>query len=233
MDNREALAEKPEAPAVEQEAVEEKEERRFVILSDEEIQKIAKMAAKEGADAYKKELEATLKERTEKVRYSAKTLIQHYRKLKRMKESAVYEPENLTDVTLKEVFENIIGECRRGEFNMTSIKKSTITTGVIMNHVDVQLENYKRECERSQIPDIQRRYRIVEMVYLSEEPMTIEEVAEVECIDKSNVYRTLEKAYDDLTALFFGVEGLDIAEYRRQKRMEKRAERKNRAKKSQ
>ena len=116
---------------------------------------------------------------------------------------------------------------------MTSIKKSTITTGVNMNHVDVQLENYKRECERSQIPDIQRRYRIVEMVYLSEEPMTIEEVAEVECIDKSNVYRTLEKAYDDLTALFFGVEGLDIAEYRRQKRMEKRADRKNRAKKSQ
>ena len=45
MDNREALAEKPEAPAVEQEAVEEKEERSFVILSNEEIQKIAMMAA--------------------------------------------------------------------------------------------------------------------------------------------------------------------------------------------
>ena len=66
---------------------------------------------------------------------------------------------------------------------------------------------------------------------------SINNILKNKVIDKSNVYRTLEKAYDDLTALFFGVEGLDVAEYRRKKRMEKKAARKtgnkNGAKKTQ
>ena len=46
------------------------------------------------------------------------------------------------------------------------------------------------------------------------------EVAEIENIDKSNIYRTLEKAYDDLATLFFCIEGLDVVEYRKRQRKE-------------
>lgn len=58
-------------------------------------------------------------------------------------------------------------------------------------------------------------------MYLDETPIKAEEVAEEENINKSNIYRTLERAYDDLTVLFFGVEGLDIAEYKKRRYTER------------
>lgn len=188
-------------------------------LSQEEMAHIVKLAAKEGIAAYKREQEENLMNRTEKVRNSAKLLIQHYRKLKRMKDTSIYDTDTITDPTLSEIFEHILNECRKGEFHLTSIKKNSITTGMIMNHVDVQLENYKRECSKSPIVEIQRRYRVVEMMFLKENSMKAVEVAEIENIDKSNIYRTLEKAYDDLATLFFCIEGLDVVEYRKRQRI--------------
>lgn len=219
----------------------EKQEAKFVVLSEDEIAQMMKKAAREGAKegiaAYESKQAIVMAERTEKVRNSAKTLVQHYRQLKKMKDTSVYDPDTVTDLTLAGIFDYILDECRKEEFELTSTKKNMLITGMLLNHVDTQLENYKRECEQSKIPDIERRYRVVEMMFLNEEPMKPDDVAEVENIDKSNVYRTLEKAYDDLTALFFGVEGLDVAEYRRKKRMEKKAARKtgnkNGAKKTQ
>lgn len=223
------------------EEVLEKPEAKFVVLTEDEIAKMMKKAAREGAKegiaAYESKQAIVMAERTEKVRNSAKTLVQHYRQLKKMKDTSVYDPDTVTDLTLAGIFDYILDECRKEEFELTSTKKNMLITGMLLNHVDTQLENYKRECEQSKIPDIKRRYRVVEMMYLNEEPMKPDDVAEVENIDKSNVYRTLEKAYDDLTALFFGVEGLDVAEYRKKKRMEKKAARKtgnkNGAKKTQ
>lgn len=216
-------------------------ETKFVVLTEEEITKMMKKAAREGAKegiaAYESKQAIVMAERTEKVRNSAKTLVQHYRQLKKMKDTSVYDPDTVTDLTLAGILDYILDECRKEEFELTSTKKNMLITGMLLNHVDTQLKNYKKECEQSKIPDVERRYRVVEMMFLNEEPMKPDDVAEVENIDKSNVYRTLEKAYDDLTALFFGVEGLDVAEYRRKKRMEKKAARKtgnkNGAKKTQ
>ncbi len=194
-------------------------EVKLITITEDAIAEIIKMAAnegaKEGVSAYKRELEMDACARTEKVRNSAKMLVKHYRKLKRMKDTSVYDTDTVTDPTLREIFAEMLDQCRKGEFDLTSTKKNSIVTGMMMNHVDVQLENYRRECEKSSIPEIQRRYRVVEMMFLQDTPLRADEVAEIENIDKSNVYRTLEKAYDDLTALFFGVEGLNVVEYRK------------------
>ena len=60
--------------------------------------------------AYKKEQEVRLSERTEKVRNSAKMLLQHYRKLKRMEDTSIYDIDTITDPTLSEIFEHILDE---------------------------------------------------------------------------------------------------------------------------
>ena len=90
-----------------------------------------------------------------------------------------------------------------------------------MNHVDVKLEEYKKECRRSRIIDVQRRYRVIEMLYIREDRMSVEEVAEAEECDKSTIYRTLEKAYDDLTVLMFGIDGVITMGMKRQARKNK------------
>lgn len=216
-----------EITAVAEEQIEEvKEEKKYVVISAEDLDDLIKAAGKEGAkkgvEAYERRKEKEREEFADKVKNSAKTIIIHYRQLKKMKNTSVTDADTVTDPTLKEILDGILDRVRKEEFNLTSTNKNRIVTGMLMNHVDVQLENYKRECRKSKIQDIQRRYRVVEMIYLRENPMDLEEVAEQEQIDKSTVYRTLEKAYDDLSVLFFGIEGVKSIETRRSARNTKK-----------
>lgn len=77
-------------------------ETKFVVLTEEEITKMMKKAAREGAKegiaAYESKQAIVMAERTEKVRNSAKTLVQHYRQLKKMKDTSVYDPDTVTDL---------------------------------------------------------------------------------------------------------------------------------------
>ena len=195
------------------------------VVTESELAMIAEVAAEKAISTYKREQEE------QKCRYSAKLLIIHYKRLKRMKDTSVYDANTVTDATLAEIFDNMLGKIRMNEFDLTSTNRNRIITGMLMNHVDVQLENYQKECEKSKEQDVARRYRIVEMMYLREESLTADEVADVESIDKSNVYRTLERAYDDLAVLFFGVDGAKMVELRKREIKAKRERsKKNRGK---
>ena len=192
------------------------------VVTESELAMIAEVAAEKAISTYKREQEEQMQQQAEKCRYSAKLLIIHYKRLKRMKDTSVYDAE---------IFDNMLGKIRMNEFDLTSTNRNRIITGMLMNHVDVQLENYQKECEKSKEQDVARRYRIVEMMYLREESLTADEVADVECIDKSNVYRTLERAYDDLAVLFFGVDGAKMVELRKREIKAKRERsKKNRGK---
>lgn len=199
-------------PEAAQAEIETQGEEKFIIMTPEELDRLVKAAGREGArkgvEAYEKRQEKEREALADKVKNSAKTIIIHYRQLKRMKNTSVCGTDTVTDPTLKEILEGILDQVRKEEFNLTSTNRNRIVTGMLLNHVDVQLENYRKECGRSKIQDIQRRYRVVEMMFLQAEPLRAEEVAELEDIDKSTVYRTLEKAYDDLAVLFFGIEGV-------------------------
>ena len=201
------------------------------VVTESELAMIAEVAAEKAISTYKKEQEEQIQQKAEKCRYSAKLLIIHYKRLKRMKDTSVYDANTVTDATLAEIFDNMLGKIRMNEFDLTSTNRNRIITGMLMNHVDVQLENYQKECEKSKEQDVARRYRIVEMMYLREESLTADEVADVESIDKSNVYRTLERAYDDLAVLFFGVDGAKMVELRKREIKAKRVRsKKNRGK---
>ena len=139
-----------------------------------------------------------------------------------MKDTSVYDSSTVTDMTLAQIFNSMLGRIRMNEFELISTNRNRIITSMLINHVDVQLDNYKKECDKSSEQDFKRRYRIVEMMYLLEESISAEKVADIECIDKSSVYRTLERAYDDLAVLFFGIDGAKMVEW---KKMELKAKR--------
>jgi hypothetical protein len=195
---------------------------KVYIITESELTMIAEIASKEAISAYKREQEKYNCQQLEKCRNSAKMLIVHYKRLKRMKDTSVYDSSTVTDMTLAQIFNSMLGRIRMNEFELTSTNRNRIITGMLMNHVDVQLDNYKKECDKSNEQDFKRRYRIVEMMYLLEESISAEKVADIECIDKSSVYRTLERAYDDLAVLFFGIDGAKMVEW---KKMELKAKR--------
>lgn len=192
------------------------------VVTESELSMIAEVAAEKAISIYKKEQEEMVQQQAEKCRNSAKMLVMHYKRLKKMKDTSVYDTNTVTDTTLAEIFNSMLGKIRTDEFDLTSTNKNRIITGMLMNHVDVQLDNYRRECESSSEPEFGRRYRIVAAIYLQENALSVDAVAENECIDKSNVYRTLEKAYDDLAVLFFGVDGAKMVEFKQRQMKEKR-----------
>lgn len=192
---------------------------RFIVLLPEELEQMIKAAGREGAkqgvEAYRKAEEKAKEERAEKVRNSAKTLLIHYRQLKIMKKTSVVDANTVTDPTLREILEGLAGRIRRNEFELNSTTRNKIKTGMIMNHVDVMLENYRKECKRSRVPEVERRYRVVEAMYLREDRLKVSEVAELEGIEPRTVYMTLDKAYDDLTILIWGIDGMEAVENKR------------------
>ena len=78
-----------------------------------------------------------------------------------------------------------------------------------MAHVNKMLECYQIMCERSNRKDDKRHWRVLEGLYLTEDYTTAEEIAKRERIDKRTVYKDIDICAADLTALFFGVGGIE------------------------
>ncbi len=91
-----------------------------------------------------------------------------------------------------------------------SIEASVLKTKIIMTHVDSMLRVYKKNCESSAIPEVMRRYRVINEIYISLERKSMEEIAEAECCDIATVYRDKKKALEDLAALIFGIDGIKL-----------------------
>ena len=95
------------------------------------------------------------------------------------------------------------------DMQVESIKTSVGRTQLIVEHVREMLRLYEISCERSKKPEDMRRYRIIKGLYLEENPKTIQEIADEEGIDISTAYKDLNAGIRRLTALIFGVDGLN------------------------
>ena len=95
------------------------------------------------------------------------------------------------------------------EIFVESIQRNYITTKIIMTHVNKMLDCYQIMCERSSRQDDARHWRVLEGLYLTEDYTTAEEIARREHIDKRTVYKDIDVCAADLTALFFGVGGIE------------------------
>jgi hypothetical protein len=87
-----------------------------------------------------------------------------------------------------------------------SIKKSITRTYIILAHIDQMLKLYKIYYETSGKAEDERRYRILQAVYLDGEKIT--EICEIEGIDESTYYRDIREACGKLSALIFGIDGI-------------------------
>ena len=97
------------------------------------------------------------------------------------------------------------------EIVVESIKNSATRTAIIMSHVDAMISLYQVYCEKSENRDIDiRRYNIIWDRYISDEPMTVDALAEKYHLAKQNIYADLRVATERLTALIFGVDGLSV-----------------------
>ena len=136
--------------------------------------------------------------------------MRNYRRLNAYYQNAVFSRDNAgeADVDFEDIMRSM-GRPADEEIFVESIQKNYITTRIIMAHVNKMLECYQIMCERSNRKDDKRHWRVLEGLYLTEDYTTAEEIAKRERIDKRTVYKDIDICAADLTALFFGVGGIE------------------------
>ena len=97
------------------------------------------------------------------------------------------------------------------EVIIESIKRSATRTAVIVSHIETMFGLYEVYCDKSQHRDIDmRRYEVIWDMYMAQFTLTAKEIAVKQHISKDTVYSDLRIATEKLTALIFGVDGLNV-----------------------
>ena len=86
---------------------------------------------------------------------------------------------------------------------INSIIKSKNKTNIILKHINTFLQYYEYKCNLSSREDVQRRYKVINYLYLSEEKMTQENLADFLHCNTKTIRNTKNIAIKELSALFF------------------------------
>lgn len=171
----------------------------------------AEMGAKAARRAMERERRRFKKQQYDWRYQNTKLLLRNYRRLNAYYENAIFDTEGAeeADKDFEEILRSMNEKLLDEEIVVESIQKNFAATKIIMTHVNKMLDCYKIMCERSRRTDDARHWRVLDGLYLAEDYTTAEEIAKQEHIDKRTVYRDIDICAADLTALFFGVGGIE------------------------
>ncbi len=183
---------------------EKKQAKKKPTVSKEIAEEVARIAAEAAVKAYEEKRKADLEERDKKKFHNTKLLLQKYRWLRQYSDNAIYSLDQLSPEE-DEVL-GVLGLCPGEAKRVESIKNGLVFTRIIMTHVESMLGCYERTCKKSKKQEVQRRWRIIEKMYLSSTIDTAQNIADMEHISLSQVYYDIDNACEDLKQLFFGLD---------------------------
>lgn len=171
----------------------------------------AEVGATEAAKAIEREKKRIRKQQYDRRFHNTKLLLRHYRTLNEHYHHAVFDTgtAEAESESFAEIMQAMNADISDEALYIESIKQSCMRTKIIMAHVNKMLECYEIMCNRSKRKDDKRHWRILNALYISESAMTAVELAKKENIDKRTVYRDIDICISDLTALLFGVGGVE------------------------
>lgn len=191
-------------------------------LSPETIDAITKAASATAIAEYEKIKAQTRQEQSDRRFRNTKFLIKHYREFADYNAHAIYETAQFCQACDNDALFSLAGISPSDNFHVESIRNGVAITRIIVEHIDTMLDVYKSRCEKSPKAEKQRRWRVLQAMYLSSEdlsPTKISEkensadmIAEKEHISRSQVYDDIDKACEDLTPLLFGLDLTELFE---------------------
>lgn len=174
-------------------------------LTEEEI---VKLAAKEGAEAgiaaFKKAYGFELSAANDRRLRNTELLLDNYRAFRAASANAVYRAEDCE--TLDMIIRDLMLPGRAESVTVQSIKKSAARTVVIVQHIEQMLALYKNYCMTSGKDEDRRRWRVVEGLYISENPQCADELARQEHCDVTQIYRDRKNAIGKIAVYMFGID---------------------------
>lgn len=191
----------------------EKKETTLVTLTYEQLkdiyEKSAAIGAKEAVKIFEQERRKEQEKRADKRLRNTKLLLRNYHVLKEHAENSVFGRTQMEESAM-DILESMMS-IYDNEVIIESIKRSATRTALIVTHIETMLGLYEVYCEKSANKELeQRRYKVIWDMYMAENPLTAKEIAEKQHISKDSVYSDLRVAVERLSALIFGVDGLNV-----------------------
>lgn len=171
----------------------------------------AKAGAEAAAKAVEEERKKIKKQQYDRRLHNTKLLLRHYRTLNEHYKHAVFDVRKAEEESesFADIMQAMNADIADDALYIESIKQSCMRTKIIMAHVNKMLECYQIMCQRSERKDDKRHWRILYGLYIADVAMPAGELAKQENIDKRTVYRDIDICTSDLTALLFGVGGIE------------------------
>ncbi|WP_370852939.1 hypothetical protein [Phascolarctobacterium faecium] len=196
-------------------------------MTNNDVQKIISETAEATAKAIYNKIQLEAKkakaEAVSKKLYNTRLLLQNYRLFKQYVENAVFDlvrldEEKETPLEILDAMWQSYGP-GKSEIAVESIKMSMTRTKIIMAHVDEMIGLYEAYCYRSGKEENMRRLDVLKSMYITETDKTAGEIA-VDLADKyymdvRSIYRDVNAAIDVMTALIFGIDGVQVKEKRK------------------
>lgn len=186
-------------------------EEKMQAAIEETFKRGAEYGAKAAIKAVERERAKIQQQQYDWKYHNTKLLIRNYRRLNEYFNNAVFELEEAEEIDdgFEEIMRLMQNRNTTEDVFVDSIKRNYLYTRIIMTHVNKMLDVYRIMCERSQRADDARHWRVLESLYLATDYTTAEKIAQAEHIDKRTVYKDIDVCISDLTALMFGVSGIE------------------------
>lgn len=190
-----------------------KDEKALVVLTQGQLKDIYEKAAAIGANealkTFRQEQEKEYSRRADRRLRNTKLLLRNYHMLKEHAENSVFGRTQMEESAL-DILESMMS-MYDNEVIIESIKRSATRTAVIVSHIETMFGLYAAYCDKSPNRDIEmRRYEVLWDMYMAEDTLSAKEAAEKQHVSKDTVYTDIRMATEKLTALIFGVDGLNV-----------------------
>lgn len=178
-------------------------------LTQEQLNSIAAIAANKAVEAYRSEEQKTQKRReNENVRVTKRKL-QSYRRVK----ASLAETETFTDDEKIELRWAFVKDLMGADFNgiekaedrIRSVENKRKRDSFEIQSIDRAMELYKAEVDKAENDEAKRRYRVIYAMYIDDEAMTIEEIAQIENVSEKTVYRDIGLACKVVAVYLLGM----------------------------
>jgi len=138
---------------------------------------------------------------------NTKLLLRNYRDLKTHVTGAIFSARQAKESAI-DILDGLDSYDMTDELYIESVKRSQQRTVIILAHIDEMIRYYRISVERSNRPEDMRAYRVIMAMYIEDEPVSVDAIAEQEHIERRTVYKDINTGVRQLSALIFGIDSL-------------------------
>jgi len=181
--------------------------RMLEIATARGIEKGIEVGVRAAMDYITEEKEKARKSRYDRRLHNTRLLLKNYRSFKKHAEGAIYNAKQVKESAI-DILDGL-DDAMLGNGNyVEGIKKSQQRTIIILHHIEEMLRFYKISAEQSGKAEETRRYRTIMAMYIDDEKLTAQEIAEKENVEARTVYKDITAAIKPISALIFGIDSL-------------------------